>query len=33
MKEQNAAIWKRVYEDFYKVPLEYTTEKKEIDVI
>ncbi len=33
MKEQNATIWKRVYEDFYKVPLEYTTEKKEIDVI
>lgn len=33
MKEQNAAIWKRVYEEFYKVPLEYTTEKKEIDVI
>ena len=30
MKEQNAAIWKRVYEEFYKVPLEYTTEKKEI---
>lgn len=32
MKEQNAAIWKRVYEDFYKVPLEYTTEKKEIEL-
>lgn len=30
MKEQNAAIWKRVYEEFYKIPLEYTTEKKEI---
>ena len=32
MKEQNAAIWKRVYEEFYKVPLEYTTEKKEIEL-
>jgi len=32
MKEQNAAIWKRVYEEFYKVPLEYTTEKKQIEL-
>lgn len=26
MKKQNAEIWKAVYEDFYKMPLEYTTE-------
>ena len=32
MKEQNAAIWKNIYEEFYKVPLEYTTEKKEIEL-
>ena len=28
MKEKNAQVWKEVYEDFYKVPLEYTTENK-----
>lgn len=33
MREENANVWKKVYEDFYKVPLEYTTEKKEIDII
>ena len=27
MKEKNAEVWKNTYEDFYKVPLEYTTEK------
>ena len=27
MREKNAEIWKNVYEEFYKVPLEYTTEK------
>jgi 1-acyl-sn-glycerol-3-phosphate acyltransferase len=25
MKEKNADVWKEVYEDFYKVPLTYTT--------
>ena len=25
MKEKNAEVWKEVYEDFYKVPLTYTT--------
>lgn len=25
MKEQNFEIWKSVYEEFYKIPLEYTT--------
>ena len=27
MKEKNAEVWKNTYEDFYKVPLEYTTKK------
>lgn len=31
MREENATVWKRVYEEFYQVPLEYTTEKKEIN--
>ena len=29
MKEKNAEVWKKTYEDFYKVPLEYTTETKD----
>ena len=33
MKNKNFEVWKKVYEDFYKIPLEYTTiqdeEKKE----
>ena len=29
MKNKNFEIWKNVYEDFYKIPLEYTTVKKE----
>lgn len=29
MKAKNYEIWKKVYEDFYKIPLEYTTEKQE----
>ena len=29
MKEQNYEIWKKIYEDFYKVPLEYTTIQNE----
>lgn len=28
MKEKNAEVWKKVYEDFYKIPLEYTCDKK-----
>jgi len=32
MKEKNSEIWKKVYEDFYKIPLEYTTEKKDLNV-
>ena len=28
MKEANAVVWKKTYEEFYKVPLEYTTEIK-----
>ena len=29
MKEKNAKVWKEIYEDFYKKPLEYTTIKQE----
>jgi len=29
MKDKNFEIWKNVYEDFYKTPLEYTTENQE----
>lgn len=31
MKEQNFEVWKNIYEDFYGIPLEYTTIKKEIN--
>ena len=30
MKNKNFEVWKNIYEDFYKIPLEYTTEKKVI---
>ncbi len=32
MKKNNFEVWKKVYEDFYKIPLEYTTEKKDLNV-
>lgn len=32
MKDKNFDVWKKVYEDFYKIPLEYTTENKDINV-
>lgn len=28
MRDKNAEVWKKVYEEFYKVPLEYTTNIK-----
>ena len=28
MREENAKVWKEIYEDFYKIPLEYTTIKE-----
>ena len=28
MKNTNYEIWKNIYEDFYKIPLQYTTKKK-----
>lgn len=31
MRRANYDIWKKIYEDFYKIPLEYTT-KKEIKI-
>ena len=33
MKNKNFEIWKNVYENFYKIPLEYTTEKKELSTV
>ena len=32
MKKKNFEVWKKIYEDFYKIPLEYTTEKKDLNV-
>lgn len=29
MKKENFEVWKKIYEDFYGIPLEYTTVKKE----
>ena len=29
MLNQNFKIWKKTYEDFYGIPLEYTTKKEE----
>lgn len=29
MKNKNFEVWKNIYEDFYKIPLEYTTANKE----
>lgn len=29
MLEENSRVWKGIYEEFYKIPLEYTTVKKE----
>ena len=29
MKEKNFEVWKQIYEDFYKIPLEYTTIQNE----
>ena len=26
MKDKNFEVWKNIYEDFYKIPLEYETE-------
>ena len=33
MKEKNFEVWKNIYEDFYKMPLEYTTENAMVEVI
>lgn len=32
MKEKNFEVWKNVYEEFYGIPLEYTTEKDLVNV-
>jgi len=31
MKNKNFEIWKNIYEEFYGIPLEYTTLKKEVN--
>ncbi|MBO5397379.1 MAG: 1-acyl-sn-glycerol-3-phosphate acyltransferase [Clostridia bacterium] len=31
MLEKNAEVWKNIYEDFYEIPLEYTTKKEKED--
>lgn len=31
MKDKNFEVWKNVYEEFYGIPLEYTTVKKEVN--
>ena len=33
MREENAKVWKKIYEDFYKIPLEYTTIKEDKETI
>ena len=33
LKEKNFQTWKNVYEEFYKIPLEYTTENAIVEVI
>ena len=33
LKNKNFEIWKKIYEDFYKIPLKYTTNIKESDSI
>ena len=32
MKQRNYEIWKKIYEEFYGIPLEYNTESKEVSV-
>lgn len=33
MKEKNFEVWKNIYEEFYKIPLEYTTEKEKMSAV
>lgn len=33
MREENAKVWKEIYEDFYKIPLEYTTIKEDKETV
>lgn len=33
MKNKNFEIWKNIYEEFYKIPLEYITENKELSAV
>jgi len=31
MKNENFEVWKNIYEEFYGIPLEYTTVKEEVN--
>ena len=33
MKDKNFEVWKNIYEDFYKVPLEYNTDEAKEEVV
>ncbi len=33
MKDKNFEVWKKIYEDFYKIPLEYSCDKKVLENI
>lgn len=33
MREENAKVWKEIYENFYKMPLEYTTIKEDKETV
>lgn len=33
MREENAKVWKEIYEGFYKIPLEYTTIKEDKETV
>ena len=33
MRDKNYELWKNIYEDFYKKPLKYTTEKEKLEVV
>ncbi|MBP3256063.1 MAG: 1-acyl-sn-glycerol-3-phosphate acyltransferase [Clostridia bacterium] len=33
LKSENYSVWKKIYEDFYKTPLEYSTEKIRLEAL
>ena len=30
MKDKNYEVWKKIYEDFYQIPLEYKCDQEEV---